>query len=106
VIDLEALSSALALPVVVVARRRPDLGAIERALRMRVPGGLRKWRLIERAGAMEPAGPVWMQRAGIAAAAARQLLARLAVCGHVPEPLRVAHLFAGALATGTSRGRV
>jgi len=90
----------------VVARHAPDLRAIERALRTRVPGGARKWQLIERAGPMEPAGPVWIQRANIEAAPARALVAKLAVCGHIPEPLRVAHLFAGALATGSSRGRV
>ena len=97
---------ALGLPVIVVARHAPDLRAIERALRTRVPGGARKWRLIERAGPMEPAGAVWIQRANIEAQPARGLVAKLAVCGNIPEPLRVAHLFAGALATGSSRGRV
>ena len=97
---------ALGVPAIVVARKQPNLEKIQRALRTRVPGGARKWKLIERAGPMEPAGPVWMQRAGIDAPAARALIARLSVCGNVPEPLRVAHLFAGALATGSSRGRV
>lgn len=106
VVDIGALAAALGLPVIVVARRAPDLRAIERALRTRVPGGARKWRLIERAGPMEPCGAVWIQRAGIDAAAARALVTRLAQSGQVPEPLRVAHLFAGALVTGSSRGRV
>src|SRR5262249_25821463 len=97
---------ALGLPVIVVARHAPDLCAIERALRTRVPGGARKWRLIERAGPMEPAGPVWIQRANLEAGPARALGAKLAGCGNIPEPLRVGHCVAGAVATGSSHGRV
>jgi hypothetical protein len=86
VVDIQALYAALRIPVLVVARRRPDLAAIKRALLEAVPGGRRKWRLIERAGAMEAAGAVWMQRAGIAAAAAERTIARFAVNGRIPEP--------------------
>ena len=57
-------------------------------------------------GAMEAAGAVWMQRAGIAAAAAERTIARFAVNGRIPEPLRTAHLIAGGLGGGRSRQRV
>ncbi len=105
VVDVADLHRRLELPVLVVARRQPDLGAIRQALLERVPGGRRKWRLIERLGPMEPAGQVWVQRAGLSRSAARAVVQRFAVNGHVPEPLRVAHLIAGAIATGESRGR-
>ncbi|KYF82333.1 hypothetical protein BE20_22675 [Sorangium cellulosum] len=105
VVDLAALRDALALPVVVVARRLPDLDAIRDALLSRVRGGRRKWALIERAGPMEPVGGVYVQRAGISLEDTTALLARLAVHGHLPEPLRAAHLIAGGLTTGESRGR-
>jgi endonuclease V-like protein UPF0215 family len=105
VIDLAGLHAALGLPVLVVARHRPDLASIERALRLHVPGGARKWRLIERAGPMEPVAGVFVQRAGLSLSDARALVGRLAISGRIPEPLRVAHLIAGALATGASRGR-
>jgi endonuclease V-like protein UPF0215 family len=65
VIDIHALAAALSVKVIVVTRRRPDLAAIRRALLERVPGGRRKWALIERVGPMEPAAGVWLQRAGI-----------------------------------------
>ena len=52
-----------------------------------------------------PAGPICVQRVGLSLEAARHLVDRYAVNGHVPEPLRVAHLIAGAVATGESRGR-
>jgi hypothetical protein len=106
VVDIGELATLVRAPVIVIARQAPNLRAIEHALRTRVRGGLRKWELIQRAHEMEPAGAVWMQRAGIEAEPARTLVARLAVSGNIPEPLRVAHLFAGALAMGSSRGRV
>jgi endonuclease V-like protein UPF0215 family len=105
VVDIAALRDALALPVVVVARRPPNLDAIRDALLSRVRGGRRKWSLIERAGPMEPVGGVYVQRAGISLEDTSALLARLSVHGHLPEPLRAAHLIAGGLTTGESRGR-
>lgn len=105
VVDLAALHEALALPVVVVARRPPNLAAIREALLTRVRGGRSKWALIERAGPMEPVAGVYVQRAGISLEDAGALITRLSVHGHLPEPLRTAHLIAGGLATGESRGR-
>ncbi len=105
VVDIHALQEKLRRAVLVVARRRPDLRAIESALRTHVRGGLRKWRLIERAGPMEPCGPVFIQRAGLSHEEAELLIRRLSVNGVIPEPLRVAHLIAGGITTGHSRGR-
>jgi hypothetical protein len=90
--------------VVVVARRRPDLAAIRRALD-RTAGGARKWRLIEQAGIMEPLSGVYVQRAGIDRERAEDLLQATTLHGKLPEPLRVAHLIAGGITTGRSRGR-
>lgn len=106
VVDLRALHRALDLPVLVVARRRPDLAAIRRALLNHVRGGARKWRLIERAGPMEPLAGIYVQRIGIAPEQAAALLKRSAVNGVMPEPLRTAHLIAGGVTTGESTSRV
>jgi hypothetical protein len=105
VVDLAALHERLSLPVLVVARRKPDLAKIRRALLEHVPGGARKWRLIERAGPMEPAAGVWVQRAGLSPGEARSLVERFALNGRLPEPLRAAHLIAGGIASGESRHR-
>ncbi len=105
VVDIHALHAALGRPILVVARRRPDMKAIRRALLDHVPGGRRKLALIERAGPMEALAGVWVQRAGLSLARARGCLDDLAVHGRLPEPLRVAHLLAGGLAQGVSRGR-
>lgn len=105
VVDIHALHEALGIPVLVVARRLPDLVAIHDALLTRVRGGARKWALIEKAGPMEPAGGLVVQRAGISLAAAAAVVSRLSINGAIPEPLRVAHLIAGGVTTGQSRGR-
>jgi endonuclease V-like protein UPF0215 family len=105
VIDIAGLSERLGLPVLVVVRRRPDLGAIRTALMTRVPGGERKWRLIERAGLMEPLASVWVQRAGLEREQAAEVIRRLARHSRLPEPLRTAHLIAGGLIQGESRPR-
>lgn len=104
VVDVHALSAALALPVLVVMRRRPDLAAIEEAIR-RVPGGARKWALIQAAGPIEPLGKVLVQRVGLSREEAAELLSATTLHGHLPEPLRLAHLIAGGVTTGKSRGR-
>ncbi len=126
VVDIHALSKALAIPVLVVTRRKPDIDAVRRALfsdapvmRPRVRGAARKWRLIERAGAMEPLAPsrratkrgerdvpaLWIQRVGLTLEQARKIVASTTLHGNIPEPLRVAHLIAGGVTTGRSRGR-
>ena len=104
VVDLHALADTLARPVLIVARRRPDLSAIHDAL-AKLPGGARKWALVDRAGAMEPLAGVWVQRAGLTPAVATLLIELSRVHGALPEPLRLAHLIAGGLGRGWSRGR-
>lgn len=105
VVDLAGLHRLTGLPVLVVARKRPDLAAIRDALLTRVPGGARKWALVERAGPMEPCAGIFVQRAGLSLDEAADVTARTALHGRVPEPLRAAHLVAGGAWGGESRGR-
>lgn len=105
VVDLQRLHQATGLPVLVVARYRPDLQAIRKALLEQVPGGARKWRLIEAAGPMEPMAELYVQRWGITPENAARLLASLQQNSQLPEPLRVAHMIAGGVTTGESRHR-
>ncbi|MCW3062500.1 MAG: hypothetical protein JWQ02_4321 [Capsulimonas sp.] len=104
VVDIHGLHDRLGVPVLVVARRLPRMDAVK-ALLTRVAGGERKWKLIEKAGAMEPVAGVWVQRSGISLEAAGVVIGRFAIHGVIPEPLRTAHLIAGGVATGESRGR-
>jgi endonuclease V-like protein UPF0215 family len=88
-----------------VARRLPDFASIRRALATHHRGAERKWRLIESAGPMEALRGVYVQRIGLTVAEARELLAATTLHGNLPEPLRLAHLIAGGVTTGASRGR-
>jgi endonuclease V-like protein UPF0215 family len=123
VVDIAELSRAVDAPVLVVARKRPNLRSIRAALfgdgpRPRVAGAARKWALIEQAGPMElleipPRGSglkgqpqrLWIQRARLSTAEARRLVVATTLHGQLPEPIRLAHLIAGGLTTGRSRGR-
>jgi endonuclease V-like protein UPF0215 family len=105
VVDMHALNRLLDLPVLVVTRRRPDLKAIRDALLGQVPGGRRKWRLIESAGEMERLDSLFVQRVGIDMPEAKAVVRRLAVVGHLPEPLRTAHLIAGGMSPLETRQR-
>ena len=106
VVDIHALHEAVAKPVLVVARKRPNLAKIKKALLESVAGGKRKWQLIEKAGPMENIAGVYIQRAGIGPAAARRVIEYFAINSAIPEPLRTAHLIAAGLAGGWSRQRV
>lgn len=105
VVDIHGLYTSLSIPVLVVARREPRMNLIREALLTRVRGGPRKWALVERAGAMEPCGGVFVQRAGLSSESAADVIRRFSVYGNLPEPLRVAHLIAGGVSAGESRGR-
>lgn len=106
VVDVFDLHERLRLPVLVVSRKLPDLAAVRNALTTRVRDGGQKWALIERLGPPEPAGQVYIQRVGLTLEEATTVITRFTVHGHIPEPLRIAHLIAGALVNGQSRGRV
>lgn len=106
VVDVRCLSRKLSRPALVVMRREPDFEAIREALLQHVPGGEAKWALIERQPPVEPLGSVYVQRAGLLLEEAEAVLAATALHGHIPEPLRTAHLVAGGVVTGESRGRV
>lgn len=105
VVDLHELRQESGVPVVAVMRRKPDFERIRRALLEQVPGGARKWKLVEKAGPVEPAGGLFVQRAGITLVQAASAIARLCTTASVPEPLRAAHLIAGGVGGGDSRHR-
>jgi endonuclease V-like protein UPF0215 family len=105
VVDLAALADAIARPVLVIARRAPRMGVIRAALVERVSGGAAKWARIERAGPMEPCAGVMVQRAGLSLDDAARLIQASTIMGRIPEALRMAHLIAGGITDGHSRGR-
>jgi hypothetical protein len=104
VVDIAQLAAKTNVPVLAVIRKEPDLAAMANACR-RLPRAERRIALIERAGPLHRGEKVWFQCAGIAADAGREILAQLTVSGHIPEPIRLAHLIAGGIVTGQSGHR-
>jgi endonuclease V-like protein UPF0215 family len=106
VVDIHALHRRCGIPVVVVSRHQPDLAAVRRALLGSVPGGERKWSLVEGAGPPRAIDGLWLQCAGCRCDLAAGTLRRLAVHSRIPEPLRTAHLIAGGISGRQTRQRV
>jgi uncharacterized protein len=106
VVDVQTLSELTGLPVLVVVRKAPNMVRIRSVLERRVPGGARKWQLIEKAGPMERVGAVWIQRVGLSATDVSNVLRDHCRHGHIPDPLRTAHIVASAFLRGESHGRV
>jgi endonuclease V-like protein UPF0215 family len=104
VVDVPRLAAALALPVLVVNRREPGDARLTAALDAAGLGVRRE--ILARMPAAHPVGDrLFVAAAGIDPEDAAALVRASRGKSEMPEPLRVAHLVAQALARGASRGR-
>ncbi len=103
VVDVFELHAATDLPILVVSRRDPDFDAIQKTLSLRIRGGDRKWRIIERLGRMERVRGLWIQRVGLTETDANTIVAGYAINGNYPEQLRIVHLIASGVSSGAAR---
>lgn len=104
VVDVPLLARRTGRPVLVVARKPPDMEAIEKALSC-IKDGEKKLDMIRALGPMEPIQGVYCQRYGLTREEAERTLDLFCINGLIPEPIRVAHLIGGALIKGVSSGR-
>ncbi len=104
VVDLPLLATRLGRPCAAVMRRRPDLDAVERALR-HLPRAEERLARLRRAGPIHELGGFTFQAQGAEPAWVAEALARVTDRGRVPEPLRLAHLIGAAVVTGESGRR-
>jgi endonuclease V-like protein UPF0215 family len=104
VVDLAALHEAVERPVVSVVRRPPDVAAFDAALANVSEPHFRRDRWA-RAGPLHSIGGHHFHVVGADPWDVAAVLLRLCVVGRVPEPLRLAHVIAGGVARGESRGR-
>lgn len=108
VIDIDSLHASIGVPVVTVTRRKPDLDAIETALKRRFDDWEGRMATIRRHG-IEPIATrdatLSVTYVGTTQAVVHEALVLTTVRGSLPEPLRVAHLIAAAIVRGESRGR-
>jgi uncharacterized protein len=104
IVDINALAAELDMPVLVVMRKKPKMQKFFEALD-NLKDAEAKRSVLAKAGPIEPCGGLWVHRAGLSLAESSELIARTTLHGAIPEPLRLAHIIAGGVTRGVSRGR-
>ncbi|PVX25972.1 MAG: hypothetical protein CW691_02750 [Candidatus Bathyarchaeum sp.] len=102
VVDISKLCSMVDLPVMSVAREKPDLEEIRKALK-NLPDFEKRWQAMQNAGELfavetrNGENPVYVQTAGILHEDAEKILKIASTRSNIPEALRVAHIIASGL---------
>ncbi len=102
VVDINELSCRVDLPVMSVAREKPDLEEIRSALK-NLPDFEKRWQAMLNAGELfevetrNGENPVYVQTAGFLREDAVKILKRTSTRSNIPEALRVAHIIASGL---------
>lgn len=105
VLDLDRLNTELGLPVLAVTTDEPDPQAVRQALDAHADDPERRARLLEAQPVHEieaAEGPLYLRHAGGSRDELAELVRLQTVRGREPEPLRIAHLVARAVARGRS----
>jgi len=108
VVDIDALHRTVKVPVATVTRDRPDLAAIEKALRARFSDWESRLEVLRRNALVEietAHKPLFATAVGISAHELGDALRRVTIRGALPEPLRIAHVVATAIVRGESKGK-
>jgi len=108
VVDIDLLNRELGLPIVTVTRDEPDIPAMVRALQKKFADWERRAEIVQRNRLQHIStghNPIFVTSAGITASELREVIAMSTVRGALPEPIRIAHLIATAIAKGESHGR-
>lgn len=107
--DINKIAADGDIAVLAVSRNKPDIANMENGLK-HVEKAEKRREIIERTGTAEEHtaenGTIYFQYAGITAAQAHDVLNVATQRSLIPEPVRAAHLIAGALKNGESKNRV
>jgi len=103
VIDIQKLSSQTGIPVIAIIRNYPDYKKIFSALKK--IGQEKKIKTIERFPKPVRINRIFCQLINIEKEKAKKILDITCTRSNIPEALRTAHIIAGGITTGESRGR-
>ena len=103
VINVSDLNKKTKIPVIVVMRDYPDFRKMEKALTK--INHAEKIKLLKKAGKVYQLGEIFVQVIGLSLKQAEEIIDITCTHSLVPEPLRVAHLIAGGVVDGESKGR-
>ena len=105
VLELARIHATLGIPVASVMRNQPNLARMQKAIK-NLPRASKRWSLVEEAGTIhESTTRVWFQAHGVEPHTINSALEILTDTGHIPEPIRLAHLIGSAVLTGESGRR-
>jgi len=100
-VDIMQLYDQVRIPIIVANKEKPREGAVEAALFHHFPDWQERLKIIERAGKPMKlpidGKTLYGYIVGISEEEVRKVLEKLVVFGNLPEPLRIAHILAGAL---------
>lgn len=109
VVDIAAVTEQTGCGVIAVSRNEPDPERMAAAMD-HVEDGEERLAVVEQTGdphMFETAhGPIYFQYAGVSPDRAQDVLTTACMRSMIPEPVRAAHMIAGALKNGESKGRV
>lgn len=101
VLDLPAVVETTGLPIIAVSDSEPDMERVVKSLKRHSPKTWeRKQAILLRCGPIRTveskvgSGPIYIQWAGIPLKQVIKLVQKTAIRSRIPEPIRVAHLFA------------
>lgn len=100
-VDIKKLSEETGKPVIAVVRRKPDAARTQKALE-NAPNAARKRERLKKAGPPKRFYGLYAQIAGVREERAAEFLRRRK---GVPEAIRLAHIIAGGVRRGESRGK-
>jgi endonuclease V-like protein UPF0215 family len=108
VLDLAKVHETLGIPVIAVTRDEPDLGKMRAALVKHFDDWKERYSLMTRLELKTirtEHNPLFASGIGLPWHDLEELVVKSTVRGVVPEPIRMAHLIATAMAKGESHGR-
>lgn len=105
-VDVERVHEATKLPVIALVRSAPRPARVRRAVQAAFDDWEPRWaRIAELEPVRLPGVRLWATVRGVGLREAARIVSGLTVRGHVPEPLRLAHVIASGLVRGESRGK-
>ena len=108
ILDLSTLYESTGKPIIVILRKMPDIESMISALKSHFEDWEERAELLKKVKIEKVKNgnyEIYIQRMGIDRKGAVDLICKLTIRGAVPEPIRIAHLFASSLKLGESRGK-
>jgi len=108
IVDIEALSNNLKVPVITVTREKPDMESIRNALSKYFDDWKERLEKLQRIPLVELStahNPIYVSYAGTTEDIAKKVIRATTIRGAIPEPIRMAHIIASGLVRGESRGK-